>query len=190
MPCPSRALAAAFAFIAAATCGAAGSWADGLFGRLTDPQPAEAPAEPDVAAAFDLTGLWSGYYNCNQGRTALDLALEDLGDNRVWGTFSFHAPPSNANVPTGAFIMAGHYRPGTGELTLVPGDWLIRPEGYSPVGMTGRFTVPQGATEPSRIAGAIDFDGCGSFEVRRIAGTAVSLGPVPAPAQALLAAQP
>lgn len=162
--------------------------ADGLFNQFAAPT-SEAPGQPetvqDAAEPIALAGLWSGTYVCNQGNTELDLILTDLSKGLVWGIFSFHAPPENPTVPSGQFFMAGRYDPHSGEIELVPGEWIVQPPGYSTVGLTGQVTVPAGP-EATEISGAVIFDGCTAFEVRHAPGTEVNLGTVPPSVQTLV----
>jgi hypothetical protein len=125
--------------------------------------PAEAPEDrwlPDGLPhdnPFALNRIWVGDYDCPQGRTDLVLRVIDVGGDRVRAIFDFHHAPTNA---AGQFLVAGRYDGESGHVNLAPGAWLLHPEGYVTVGMSGHVSA-----DGARFEGKITAAECGDFQL-------------------------
>lgn len=104
---------------------------------------------------------WEGVYDCPQGRTGLTLTLEPA-DPGVTALFHFYADPSNPGIPEGCFAMSGTLDPGTGRLELRAGQWLLRPDNYYAVDLTGQVSPDR-----QRLQGEIPSPGCTVFDLSR-----------------------
>ncbi|MEJ1977450.1 MAG: hypothetical protein WDN49_16470 [Acetobacteraceae bacterium] len=94
-------------------------------------------APPLLAEDTGPAGRWQGAYICAQGLTALEVTIEQAAHGRLRALFHFSAAPSNPLVPEGCFLMDGRYDPASRTVTLDPGDWLLQPEGFVTVGLSG-----------------------------------------------------
>ncbi|WP_341503860.1 hypothetical protein [Gallaecimonas sp. GXIMD4217] len=104
-------------------------------------------------ASESLTGIWTGYYRCNNRPVKLDLVLEQQGD-RLDGAFVFYL--GTGDKPSGGYALSGRVDNGT--LTLKPGRWHKRPIGFMAVGLKGR-------RQGDVITGAIQSRQCSDFRV-------------------------
>jgi hypothetical protein len=119
------------------------------------------PRTRPPAGASPLAGTWTGQYKCSQGLTSARLQLNEPAGGEVDGTFAFFAHPSNPRVPSGTFKVTGTYDPGSGTVTIAPGNWIDRPAGYSAAKMVGKVSLGDG-TMSLRVL----LSGCGLFEAR------------------------
>lgn len=103
---------------------------------------------------------WVGMYDCPQGPTNLTLRITDVHDAWVRGVFDFHHVPSDAG---GQYLVAGSFDDGSGRVNLAPGPWILRPDGYLPVGMDGAVS-----RDNRRFIGRIIHPGCGAFRLRPV----------------------
>lgn len=108
-------------------------------------------------AAESLTGIWSGYYRCNNQPVRLDLVLEQQ-DAQLQGLFVFYLDSSG--TASGAFTLSGQVDEAAGTLVLEPGEWKKRPIGFTSVGLSGRHVGNQ-------ITGTISVRQCGNFQVTK-----------------------
>jgi hypothetical protein len=123
-----------------------------------------APAEVEVRPASqgwlpEGVSAWAGSYTCAQGPTDLSLTITRTGD-RLVATFAFGPLPENPTVPSGAFLLHGSI---DGDVvSLVPGDWLVRPAHYVAVGLVGEL-------DERGLAGVVEtpLRGCTTFAVQR-----------------------
>ncbi len=113
------------------------------------------------AAAKSVIGDWAGVYDCAQGKTALELEITGLDKTQIQALFYFHAVPENPHVPAGCFLMTGTFDELSGQLQLRPGKWLLRPDGFVTVGMTGTLDASD------RLSGSISGPGCKDFTLTR-----------------------
>jgi len=100
---------------------------------------------------------WSGYYECQQGRTSLRLIIQSVSGQNINALFDFNYSNGQA---TGVFALNGQYNPATRRLLLTPVRWINNPNGYSAVGMDGVIS-PDG----KRYAGKITDGACKGFEL-------------------------
>lgn len=114
-----------------------------------------------AASLFDLAGSWAGHYDCQQGRTALELDISVTGPQTLEALFYFHAAPENPGVPDGCFLMQGKMVPAENLMVLKPTAWLKQPAGYVAVGLRGQLG-PSGL-----LQGRIFGPGCTGFTLTR-----------------------
>lgn len=109
-----------------------------------------------------LTGKWSGEYECLQGKTGLTLNLVGHSSGLVEGTFLFYPGPNASDAATGQYIVRGTYNSDK-MLTLGPGAWIERPDGYIAVGLVGTIEA-----DYNTINGTVTHWYCKSFHVNRM----------------------
>lgn len=91
--------------------------------------------------------VWEGMYSCPdaQGVTGLTLTVEWGDDGSASALFNFYALPENPRLPEGCFTMRGQFSvgersKGAGQhVRLSAETWLLHPEGYVTVDLTGWF---------------------------------------------------
>jgi hypothetical protein len=76
----------------------------------------------------------------------------------VRAVFDFHHAPTDVG---GQYLVAGAFDEQTGRVAFAPGEWIIHPDGYVSVGMTGGVTL-----DGMRFVGRIPFAGCGGFRLK------------------------
>ena len=104
-----------------------------------------------------LSGIWTGTYECAQGLTAMTLSIEGESGH---GVFEFGPLKSNKSVPKGSYeftVVANR-----GGYTFEPGEWIVRPENYVPVRLSGQLSPDQ-----MQLHGTVEFQGCSTFEANR-----------------------
>ena len=82
----------------------------------------------DDSGCPDISGFYSGSYECVQGVTGLDLTIRQE-DCSLAATFEFYAVELNPDVPSGSFNMIGQIG-STGLFDLEGTTWISQPEGY------------------------------------------------------------
>lgn len=122
------------------------------------PQPTAQTVMVEVAPATPMHSgeQWVGTYECAQGQTDLALHIDMVTPRSVDAIFEFSHAPSGA---AGAYKVHGSVD-ASGNVRLVPGPWLNRPQGYVSVGMSGRV-------REDAFTGRIDHPTCGSFSLQR-----------------------
>jgi hypothetical protein len=110
-------------------------------------------------------GTWKGTYFCSQGETGLTLELNKYGNNsktEFYGTFEFYPNSSSSNARYGKYSVKGKII--EGKIVITPNEWIIRPENYYMVGLTGVLSQ-----QNLRFTGAITSpsNACGEFDVRK-----------------------
>jgi hypothetical protein len=113
----------------------------------------------DQLPAAAINGEWEGTYVCSQGVTGLDLLIEAGPGGKLTATFDFYPVLANQSVPSGSFVMKGHYD--AKGVWLDPGKWLVEPAGYVTVAITGHVPAI------SAFHGAVT--GCSGFTLTRLA---------------------
>lgn len=116
-----------------------------------------------------LNGTWEGAYTCNQGLTALKLAITAKSPTEIDAVFLFSAHPSNPNIPSGSFRMKGDFeifnsRDIPDLLDLKGTTWMNRPSGWETVDLKGNISISK-----RKITGNVGSSvlplGCSTFEV-------------------------
>ncbi len=126
---------------------------------------------PVARAETDVAGTWQGHYTCFQGDTALTLSLRpQAGTHELRGLFHFYASASNPRVPEGCFDMTGRYDSETRKLTLSAGRWLLQPDNFVTVDLSGQL-----GPDDDHLSGQVLGPLCTRFELHRI-----SSAPLPA----------
>jgi hypothetical protein len=112
--------------------------------------------------AASVSGEWRGAYSCGGELIGLTLEIgEPLGEH-VPATFSFHALPSNPDVPNGRFWMGGSFV-GNDRLIFTAGGWLTRPPGHDLLDLDGALSTDR-RTYSGLVVGSTD---CTGFFVSR-----------------------
>lgn len=128
-----------------------------------------AQASPRELSVETVADRWQGTYLCNQGWTGLDLTLEVVEEaepgRELKATFSFYEIDRNPGVPSGRFLLRGHFDSEDRHMDLAQDRWLERPPRYIMVDLHGRFD-PEADTIEGRVSGP----GCGDFSLRRAEG--------------------
>jgi hypothetical protein len=111
--------------------------------------------------------LWNGRYECLQGVTGLSLTLDLERSGHASAVFDFGATAENPTVPTGRYLMTGHFDPspdGRGTLlVLAPDRWIIQPAGYAMVGLTASIDA-----SARTMQGRIDEPRCTVLALERV----------------------
>lgn len=116
----------------------------------------------DAWAQHTVAGIWEGRYSCGQGATGLMLTVRPTEGSNVEALFRFYAVKSNPGVPEGCFEMTGTYVPGTRQMDLSAGRWLLRPFGYVTVDLSGTVSA-----DGSGMSGTVIGPLCTRFELHR-----------------------
>ncbi len=85
-----------------------------------------------------LTGNWRGSYVCVQGKTGLDLIIENQSEARFSGYFHFYALPENPEAKEGCFAVTGRLNSDASFVTEA-GNWIDQPLGYVTVDLNGKL---------------------------------------------------
>ncbi len=118
---------------------------------------APAPGASDQSAAV---GEWTGDYDCLQGTTGLTLTIWPAPPDRLHAIFRFYAVATNPQVPDGCFRMEGQLGPAPGSLGLTAGEWLLHPDGYVTVDLSGSI-------DRDTITGDVQGPSCTRFTLHR-----------------------
>src|ERR1700712_4495790 len=115
-----------------------------------------------LAQSRNAGGEWTGRYVCNQGVTGARLILSEDGSR---GLFQFYALPDNPRVPEGCYQVTGVFNSTTGALAIIPGEWYLKPRGYTGAAFSG--TIEAGS---QNFSGKINgLQGCASVFLSRAA---------------------
>lgn len=129
------------------------------------------------------TGEWQGDYVCAQGSTGLTLSIAPAAPPRgakrstradaapVTALFRFYPVDANPSVPRGCFEMSGTVAPAARKVELTAGRWLLHPDGYVTVDLSGRIS-----SDGTTFDGAVYGPDCTSFALRRLPGPRASGG--------------
>jgi hypothetical protein len=108
-------------------------------------------------------GEWTGKYVCGQGVTAIRLVVLPTGAGGARAVAHFFATPENPRVPEGCFALTGLFDQVTGEFSLRPARWIVRPRSYSMPGLSG-MVDGSGKAFGGRMSGV---KGCSTFSLTR-----------------------
>lgn len=117
-------------------------------------------AGPAPAGGPSLTGTWEGTYECTQGETGMTLSIVDVGGD-LDAIMEFYEVDDNPGVPAGAFAMEG--TSGAEGIELAGTEWIEEPEGY----VMGGLTADAVEGEVEQLEGAVDSEGCTTFDLSR-----------------------
>ena len=102
------------------------------------------------------TGRFAGSYTCEDGEHGLYLQLDVTSNDgevaQVSGILSFFPTIAGKDGPvgsvTGSFEVIGTITRSNSAISLVPGAWLLQPEGYGAAALEGVFTeTPEGLSQ-------------------------------------------
>ena len=111
-------------------------------------------------------GVWRGTGTCGETNIGLAISLIVGPDDKLSAMQTYYPLPQSGNrnpIASGVLTMAGTIDPATNAFSLVPGDWLFRPQGHAAFGISGTIEVDTGV-----IAGRYDQEGCGELRLRRL----------------------
>ena len=118
--------------------------------------------EPLSAAVDDLTGRWSGSYQCQQDFVGMTLDLVEQDGHALEAIFSFYPMPGSPSFPEGSFAMEGYVDPGEKLVNLRSTEWIDRPYGLQLHDIRGQID-----TSGKEIIGQVLTTGCADFVVTR-----------------------
>jgi hypothetical protein len=121
-----------------------------------------------TAKAGQFEGIWTGTYDCQQGKTGLMLTVT-ADTNGLNAIFAFMPHPSNPTVPMGSFMMHGGMKPGSNTIEFKPMKWIQQPPGFVSVGLVGKL---KNNKFTGKITGA---PGCKGFSLVRAAAPGMGM---------------
>lgn len=144
------------------------SW--GCWSSSSPPPPPEPlhnarPPGPAEREPLPAHTVWRGFYECAQGKTALQLTLDLDTDRSVKAIFDFGPHEDNPGLPPGSYRLTGTWRDDgpTIAIALVPEAWIYQPSNYEMVGLTAVT-----GSRRQRMRGQITNAACGALDVRRV----------------------
>lgn len=134
-------------------------------------------ASPAVDAPFKPGDRMTGFYTCNQGKTAMVLIFEEVAPTvasllaggtddenaaatlDVEAVFEFHYDGTRPGFPKtdGSARMRGKYEPKTRRLRLKGEEWIDQPANYSLITLTGSIN------KSGQYSGTVEGYGCTTF---------------------------
>ena len=121
-----------------------------------------------AAKANELTGVWKGTYECQQGHTGATLTFNsDQFGNTTNAQFDFYTAPGGPQVPNGSFVF-DVIKDGD-NLQLKSNRWINRPLPYVMVDIQGRVNSQVGY-----ISGRVLSQGCREVRLDRVNKTIMS----------------
>jgi len=131
------------------------------------PEPIKnvAPRGPAEREPLPAHTVWRGFYECAQGKTALQLTLDLDTDSTVSAIFDFGPHPDNVAVPPGSYRLTGRWGEDGARLVvdLVPDRWINQPPNYEMVGLSAAT-----GSRRQRMRGQISNPSCGALDVQRV----------------------
>ncbi len=130
-----------------------------------DPLQNTVPRGPAELEPLPVHTVWRGFYDCAQGKTAVQLTLDLDTDGTAKAIFDFGPHADNPTVPPGSYRLVGTSRVDGVKLTfdLTPDQWISQPPGYEMVGVSATT-----GSRRQRMRGQITNPLCGAFEVQRL----------------------
>lgn len=116
------------------------------------------PSALPATNPFERHQTWVGDYDCTQGNTGFSFRIMDVRGRVVRAIFDFLHEPSGAE---GSYVMTGTYDPETRRVHFEPSRWIVQPDHYMMVPMSGEIS-----TDETLFAGKIDHPGCGAFKLK------------------------
>jgi hypothetical protein len=110
--------------------------------------------------------VWAGYYECAQGRTAVELTIKTSPSGSARAVFAFGPHADNPSVPAGSYRLTGTFRADDDarlELTLAPLRWIDQPAGYTMTAVAARSDRRR-----RHLEGAVLSPSCGELVVERV----------------------
>jgi hypothetical protein len=131
---------------------------------LALPQPVEGPG---------LGGRWIGSYVCSGWHMSVELTLQDIDDDTLWGTFAFSTAEQPSSAGSGSYYVYGIKYRNTNQITLVgTTKWIKQPPGYTTLSIDALYSA-------GRMTGKTSVRSCTGFEATRVALKSEGLGEMP-----------
>lgn len=111
-------------------------------------------------------GVWRGTGSCGETSIGLAISLIVGPDDKLSAMQTYYPLPQGGTgtpIAAGVLTMAGTIDPATNAFSLLPGDWLYRPQGHAVFGITGTLDPETGI-----ISGRYEQEGCGEVSLRRL----------------------
>jgi hypothetical protein len=123
------------------------------------------PRGPAEREPLPVHTVWRGFYDCAQGKTAVQLTLDLDTDGSAKAIFDFGPHADNPDLPAGSYRLIGTSREDGPKLAieLVPDRWISQPPGYEMVGLTAAT-----GSRRLRLRGQISNPACSTFDVQRM----------------------
>jgi hypothetical protein len=116
-----------------------------------------------VAYASDhLSGIWTGSYHCDQGDTAVTMALMVEDGGATHGTFAFGNLPGRSNVKAGKYRIEGRYDERGDSLRMEPVGWIDKPPGYTQLGFALTYV-----RRAQWLTGRIEWKSCSTIILQK-----------------------
>lgn len=116
------------------------------------------PSALPATNPFERHQTWVGDYDCTQGNTGFAFRIMDVRGRVVRAIFDFLHEPSGAE---GSYVVTGTYDPETRRVHFEPSRWIVQPDHYMMVPMSGEIS-----SDETLFAGKIDHPGCGAFKLK------------------------
>lgn len=116
------------------------------------------PSALPATNPFERHQTWVGDYDCTQGNTGFAFRIMDVRGRIVRAIFDFVHEPSDAR---GSYVVTGTYDPETRRVHFEPSRWIVQPDHYMMVPMSGEISADE-----TLFAGKIDHPGCGAFKLK------------------------
>jgi len=134
------------------------------------PPPAEpiqnvAPRGPAEREPLPAHTVWRGFYDCAQGKTAVQLTIDLDTDGSASAIFDFGPHADNPGIPPGSYRLTGTWRDDGPKLALAlePERWINQPPRYEMVGLTAVT-----GSRRQRMRGQISNSACAAIDVQRV----------------------
>ena len=123
------------------------------------------PRGPAELEPLPVHTVWRGFYECAQGKTAVQLTLDLDSDGTAKAIFDFGPHADKPDLPAGSYRLSGTSREDGSklEIELVPDRWISQPPGYEMVGLSAVT-----GSRRLRMRGRITNSACSTFDVQRI----------------------
>lgn len=108
------------------------------------------------------TGVWQGTGRCGDMEFGVALSIVVNPDDSLVAMQTYYPGPSGGRLESGVLEMEGTYDPAQGTVTLLPRDWVYKPQGHTALGIQGTMDVDRGA-----FTGTYTVEGCDTVELRR-----------------------
>ena len=133
-------------------------------------QPALAAAAPVEGPG--LAGRWLGTYNCSGMSMSVELVLQDVDEEVLWGRYSYWLTGAPRAEDGGSYYIYGIKYRNTKQIKLVGTRWIKRPNGHTQINVDALYTA-------SGMKGKTSLATCTGFEITRVALAADGLGVIP-----------
>lgn len=107
-------------------------------------------------------GIWSGIGKCGEVSFGVAISVVAGSDNTVSAMQTYYPLRARSDLKAGVLSMEGTIDRASGDLSLVPRDWLFQPEGHQGLGFQGKVDFDR-----EEIVGQYTQEGCDSIQLRR-----------------------